>query len=328
MFPLQDRYGSQSYISESTEPRDSRFLRIEGQLFIAPDSKGYIVLKDGRRFPLQGSFTHTEERTYTLRGSHDDYLGSNADNQDQGTYSQSWHEESSSATSDGGYESRYNTRTHEEKRTEERTSNTRVYGKNRDQFNDEFPTDRPDFPSSRNRRESDMVDIEEFKKFEWLHRHRRDLDETDDPSDATTFQDDDYYQENDPELQTPVRPCDSAKCVMLRCVLGPLKKDQEVWISARYRVDARTLKEVALEEKVKVSTKLVARVTKQPFIGTPAEQVIRSDEVMTNIEPSAAPSAPDMIPIWVVVLSACAGMIILLLLIYLLYKVSLKTNVM
>ncbi|XP_018049115.1 PREDICTED: integrin alpha-PS2 isoform X2 [Atta colombica] len=319
MFPLQDRYGSQSYISESTEPRDSRFLRIEGQLFIAPDSKGYIVLKDGRRFPLQGSFTHTEERTYTLRGSHDD-LGSNADNQDQGTYSQSWHEESSSATSDGGYESRYNTRTHEEKRTEERTSNTRVYGRNRDQFNDEFLTDRPDFPSSRYRRESDMVDIEEFKKFEWLHRHRRDLDEMDDPSDATTFQDDDYYQENDPELQTPVRPCDSAKCVMLRCVLGPLKKDQEVWISARYRVDARTLKEVALEEKVKVSTKLVARVTKQPFIGTPAEQVIRSDEVMTNIEPSAAPSAPDMIPIWVVVLSACAGMIILLLLIYLLYK--------
>lgn len=324
-FPLQDRYGGQSYISESSEPRDSRFLRIEGQLLVAPDGKGYIVLKDGRRFPLQGSFTHTEERTYTLHGQHDDYEGGNADNQGQGTYSQSWHEESSSheGTADGGYESRYNTRTHEERRTEERT-NTRVYGRNR--FNDEFSTNRPNpnFPSSRYRRESDMIDVEEFKKFERLHRHQRDLQTDDFPSDATTFQDDDYYQENDPESQIPVPPCDSAKCVMLRCVLGPLKKDQEVWISARYRVNARTLKEVALEEKVKVSTKLVARVTKQPFIGKPVEQVVRSDEVMTNVEPSATPTVPDMIPIWVVVLSACAGMIILLLLIYLLYKVSIQ----
>ncbi|XP_024874292.1 integrin alpha-PS2 isoform X1 [Temnothorax curvispinosus] len=324
MFPLQDRYGGQSYVSESTEPRDSRFLRIEGHLLVASDGKGYIVLKDGRRFPLQGSFTHTEERTYTLRGPHDSYQGGDVENQGQGTHSQSWNEESSSlgATSDGGYESRYNTRTHEERRTEERTSNTRVYGRNRERFDDEFPTNRPDpnFPSSRYRRESDVVDVEEFKKFERFHRHRRDLETDDFPSDATTFQDDDYYQENDPESQIPVPPCDAAKCVMLRCVLGPLKKDQEVWISARYRVDARTLKEVALKEKVKVSTKLVARVTKQPFIGTPAEQVIRSDEVTTNIEPSAAPSTPDMIPIWVVVLSACAGMIILLLLIYLLYK--------
>lgn len=333
MFPLQDRYGGQSYISESMEPRDSRFLRIEGQLLIAPDGKGYIMLKDGRRFPLQGSFTHTEERTYTLGGPHDGHQGGDDDNQRQGTYSQSWHEESSShgVTSDGDSETRYNTRTHEERRTEERTSNTRVYGRNR--FNDESSTNRPDpnFPSSRYRRESDVIDVEQFKKFERLHRHRRDLDESDNsPSDATAFEDDDYYQESDAQSQLPIEPiepCDAAKCVMLRCVLGPLKKDQEVWISARYRVDARTLKEVALEEKVKVSTKLVARVTKQPFIGTPAEMVVRSDEVMTNIEPSAAPSVPDMIPIWVVVLSACAGMIILLLLIYLLYKVSREYNV-
>ncbi|KAL0113860.1 hypothetical protein PUN28_011297 [Cardiocondyla obscurior] len=317
MFPLQDRYGGQSYISESTEPRESRFLGIEGQLFIAPDGKGYIILKDGRRFPLQGSFTHTEERTYTLRGPHG-YQDSNADGQGKKSYSQSWQEESSSlgTTSDGSYESRYNTRVHEERRTEERTTNTRIYGRNQERFNDEFPTNKPD-SSSRYRRESDVVNVEEFKKFERIHRHRRDVETGDIP---TMFEDDDYYQESDPKPQIPVQPCDSAKCVMLRCVLGPLKKDQEVWISARYRVDAKTLKEVALQEKVKVSTKLVARVTRQPFIGTPAEQVIRSDEITTNVEPSAAPSAPDIIPIWVVVLSACAGMIILLLLIYLLYK--------
>lgn len=328
IFPLQDRYGRQSYVSESTEPRDSRFLKIEGQLLITPDSKGYIVLKDGRRFPLQGSYTYTEEKRYTLRGPHDGYQDGNVDN--QRTYSQSWQEESSdrSVTSEGSYEAKYNTRTHEERRTEERIGNTRVYGRDdrfhRDQFNDEFSTERAnsDLMSPRHRRESDMIDVQEFKKFERLHRHRRDLETDDFLSNEAAFQNEDYY-ENDPESQDqPVRPCDAAKCVMLRCVLGPLKKDQEVWIGARYRVNARTLKEVAFTEKVKVSTKLVARVTKQPFIGTPAEQVIRSDEVITNIEPSAPPSAPDIIPVWVVVLSACAGMIILLLLIYLLHKVS------
>ncbi|XP_029679311.1 uncharacterized protein LOC115244997, partial [Formica exsecta] len=120
IFPLQDRYGGQSYVSESTEARDSRFLKIEGQLLITPDSKGYIVLKDGRRFPLQGSYTYTEERRYTLRGPHDGYQDGNADNQNQRTYSQSWQGESSDrgVTSEGSYETRYNTRTHEERRTE------------------------------------------------------------------------------------------------------------------------------------------------------------------------------------------------------------------
>ncbi|XP_025263370.1 integrin alpha-PS2 isoform X2 [Camponotus floridanus] len=326
MFPLQDRFGGQSYASESTEPRDSRFLGIEGQLLITPDNKGYIVLKDGRRFPLQGSYTYTEERRFTLHAPYDGYQDSNVDNQNQRTYSQSWQEESSgrSLTSEGSYESRYNTRTQEERQTEERTSNTRIYGRdnnrfNHDRFNDEFPTEKSDFTGPRHRRESDMIDVQEFKKFERLHRHRRDVETEDFLSNEAAFQNEDY--ENDPESQDePVQPCEAAKCVMLRCVLGPLKKDQEVWIGARYRVNARTLKEVAFKEKVRVSTKLVARVTKQPFIGTPAEQVIKSDEVITNIEPSAPPSAPDIIPVWVVVLSACAGMIILLLLIYLLHK--------
>lgn len=329
MFPLQDRYGGQSYVSESTEPRDSRFLRIEGQLLIAPDSKGYIVLKDGRRFPLQGTFTYTEERTYTLRGPHDGYQSGNADNQGQKAYEQTWQEESSShgLNPGGGYESKYDTRVHEEKRTEERTSNTRVYGRDNERFDDDFSAERPDpnLLSSRHRRESDMIDIKEFRKFEQLHRHRRDLEDDFLPDDDA-LQSDNIYS-NSPKPQEPIRPCDAAKCVMLRCVLGPLKKDQEVWIGARYRVNAKTLKEVAFKEKVKVSTKLVARVTKQPFIGTPAKPIIKSEEITTDIEPSAPPSAPDIIPVWVVVLSACAGMIILLLLIFLLHKVSLDKNI-
>lgn len=90
---------------------------------------------------------------------------------------------------------------------------------------------------------------------------------------------------------------------------------------SRYRVNARTLKKVAYNEQVKVSTQLIARVTKQPFIGTPVDPVVKSHEIYTNVQPTISPAAPDVVPLWVVVLAACAGTIILLLLIYLLHKV-------
>lgn len=320
MFPLQDRYGGQSYVSESTEPRDGRFLRIEGELSVESNGKGFIVLKDGRRFPLQGSFSYTEERTYTVdpREGHQEGGG-----YESKSYGSSWNEETSQAGDlEGSYESRYNS-THEERRTENRRVTSRVYGREKRKAYDNKESIRVPHSNvdSRSKRESDMVEMKEFKQFERLHRRPRDLE--DDPIMSESDFDDRADYENDPRAQEPVSPCDAAKCVMLRCVLGPLKKDQEVWIGARYAVDARTLKKAAPLEKVKVSTKLVARVTKQPFIGAPAEQVIKSHEIKTNVEPSITPSAPDVIPLWVVVLSACAGTIILLLLIFLLYKVCL-----
>ncbi|XP_017788499.1 PREDICTED: integrin alpha-PS2-like [Habropoda laboriosa] len=313
MFPLQNRLGGQSYVSESSEPRDSRFLRIEGELLVDSTAKGFIVLKDGRRFPLQGSFSYTEERTYTLGPSRGQQAGRAGNDYETKSYSKSWNEDSSQAGDvERDYESRYSS-THEEKRMEDRKVTSRVYGRENREIEEDSKKE-----SGRIKRESDMIDVKQFKKFEKLHRRPRDL-ENDPITGESDFAGETDY-ENDPRAQGPVGPCETAKCVMLRCVLGPLKKDQEVWIAARYRVDARTLKKVALQEKVRVSTKLVAQVTKQPFIGTPAEQVIKSHEIKTNVEPSSTPSAPDVIPLWVVVLSACAGTIILLLLIFLLHK--------
>ncbi|XP_076285234.1 integrin subunit alpha inflated isoform X2 [Lasioglossum baleicum] len=310
MFPLQDRYGDSSYVSDSTDARDSRFLRMEGELLVDSHGKGFIVLKDSRRFPLQGTFSNTEERTYTLdpRGS---YQGRGSSG-----YSKSWSEDSSH-TGDVDYESRYSS-SHEERRTEDRRVTSRIHERDHRESFDEVNTQSSN-AAGRFKRESDMVEVRDFKKFERLHRYPRDLDK-DLMAEESEF-DDKVDYENDPRTHgNPVSPCDTAKCVVLRCVVGPLKKDQEVWIGARYRVDARTLKKVAVQEKVRVSTKLVARVTKQPFIGAPAEQVVKSREIKTNVEPSSTPSAPDVIPLWVVVLSACAGTIILLLLIYLLHK--------
>ncbi|XP_043525000.1 integrin alpha-PS2-like isoform X2 [Frieseomelitta varia] len=320
IFPLQDHYGGQSYASESTEPRDIRFLRIEGELLVDSTGKGFIVLKDGRRFPLQGSFTYTEESTYTLDPH--SYLQAGGANGEYETkvFGESWNEKSSQASDiEKNYESRY-TSTHEVRRTEDRRAAGRTYGReNRETLEEAGASSKIPNPTAglRFKRETDMVNVKDFEKFEKLRRIPRDL-ENDALTPENEFNGEDY--ENDPRMQGSVDPCNTAKCVMLKCILGPLRKDQEVWIGARYRVDARTLKKVALQEKVRVSTKLVARVTKQPFIGTPAEQVIKSHEIKTNVEPSITPSVPDVIPLWVVVLSACAGTIILLLLIFLLHK--------
>ncbi|XP_043494263.1 integrin alpha-PS2 isoform X4 [Polistes fuscatus] len=292
MFPLQDQRGVQSYSSESIEPQDSRFLRIEGQLLIGQDRKGYIVLKDGRRFPLQGSYTYTEERTYAIGGT--PAIKSSSRFQQTGS------------NVDKDYESQFSSHVDEHKRMEDRQVDTRVYGRNRFDLVGEID---PNHLNSRFRRENDdALSVAEFRKFEEMNnRHRRQIDDN-----LST-------DETNPIIQHP-NPCNTTKCVILRCVLGPLKKDQEITIAARYLVNIRTLKKLAFQEKIKVSSQLVARVTKQPFIGTPVEQVVKSHEIYTNIEPTAVPSSPDVIPLWIVVLSACAGTIILLLLIYLLHK--------
>lgn len=73
---------------------------------------------------------------------------------------------------------------------------------------------------------------------------------------------------------------------------------------------------------IHVSSMVAARVTKLPHIGKPDVVTTHTNEVHTQIMPTEAAAKPDYVPLWVVVLSACAGAIILMLLIYLLYKVD------
>lgn len=66
---------------------------------------------------------------------------------------------------------------------------------------------------------------------------------------------------------------------------------------------------------------MVARISKLPYIGRPRESEIRSHEIFTTVTAPEPDIKPSFVPLWVVVLSAVAGTIILLLLIFLLYKV-------
>lgn len=72
---------------------------------------------------------------------------------------------------------------------------------------------------------------------------------------------------------------------------------------------------------MKLSTMAIGRITKLPYVGEPTNDTLKTHEVFVTAIPDPVPK-PDVVPLWIVVLSACAGALILLLLIYLLYKVK------
>jgi integrin alpha 8 len=132
-----------------------------------------------------------------------------------------------------------------------------------------------------------------------------------------------YYEQDDDadaDLKKALQ-CSASRCAILRCVAGPLLHQREAWIAMRTRLVASTMQKVSANVPLTTSTMTVARINKLPYIGTPKERPIRTHELLVKATPEPV-AAPDVVPLWVVVLAACAGTIILLLLIYLLYKVS------
>jgi integrin alpha 8 len=81
------------------------------------------------------------------------------------------------------------------------------------------------------------------------------------------------------------------------------------------------------ETEVKLSTMAIGRITKLPYVGEPTNDTLKTHEVFVTAIPDPIPK-PDVVPLWIVVLAACAGALILLLLIYLLYKVSIYTRIL
>lgn len=67
---------------------------------------------------------------------------------------------------------------------------------------------------------------------------------------------------------------------------------------------------------------MVGKITSVPFIGIPSEKETVKYEIPTNVVASEVDGKSDVVPLWVVVLSAVAGALILLLLIFLFYKVK------
>lgn len=336
-FELLDRYGDSSYATG--ERQSEEYRQIEGQLVGGEDGYIYIQLVDGRKFRIPGTYTYERKHTFTVGGS-----GTPRQTSD-GRFSygrQVTHESSS----DGRTFAPYNNWREESYEQKYKSEKKVISGGGGSSFETigtfkaddvPLPTDIPEQHRPRYRRESDVIEVEQFL------RHQKQLMRERDPADMDFGENFDAEEAlsrihrdrrdgeivnygsfagvgNDPK-------CDAAHCVRLKCTLRALKKGQEVLIRMRYRVKAKTLNEIAFNEEVKVSTKLTARVTRQQYIvGELNDQPETSHEITTLIRPASAVPAPDVVPLWVVVLSACAGTIILLLLIFLLYKVKFYTE--
>lgn len=106
-------------------------------------------------------------------------------------------------------------------------------------------------------------------------------------------------------------------CTMMRCTIGPLKKDESVIFKIRSRLFRETqVKNYA--NKVKISSKLVTRVTRLPYQFTPANFEYQTHQVTTEVYPSEL--ADGSIPWWVYLLAILAGIILFILICYCLYK--------
>ncbi|CAG9770067.1 unnamed protein product [Ceutorhynchus assimilis] len=145
---------------------------------------------------------------------------------------------------------------------------------------DNVPTDRPDFTRSRGKRQVPQID---------------------------------------PEIDDLLK-CHATNCVYMRCIVGTLKKDEFVSIAIRSRLNVRAVKQLSTTNPVKLSSMMVARISKLPYIGRPKEQVLHSHEVFTDIPAGEQELTPQVVPLWIILLSAIAGTLILLLVILMLYK--------
>jgi hypothetical protein len=158
------------------------------------------------------------------------------------------------------------------------------------------------------------------------------------------------------EFESELARC-GARCTVIKCTVGPLEKDESVLFKVRSRLFTETqVKNYA--EKVKISSKLVTRVTRLPFL-VPEEHLASQSHQVTRahsrlycfsrtkhsgldfpisywqrvspppplsppqVTTTVIPSEPGEvgIPWWVWLLAALGGILLLALITYCLYKV-------
>ncbi|XP_045490857.1 integrin alpha-PS2 isoform X3 [Colias croceus] len=125
--------------------------------------------------------------------------------------------------------------------------------------------------------------------------------------------------EVDPSLMEMLRRCEEKyKCEVVRCRTGRLLKGQEVWLALRARINATVLNEISAEHAVKLSTLAAARVSRLALAGA-GKREWRSAEAHTQVSPRLE-RAGGAVPLWVIVLAAVLGALLLLLLVLALYK--------
>ncbi|EFA09341.2 Integrin alpha-PS2-like Protein [Tribolium castaneum] len=116
-------------------------------------------------------------------------------------------------------------------------------------------------------------------------------------------------------------PCKNLGCVYMRCTIENLQHGKPLTIALRGRLNAKVLRDMKLDNALQFSSMMLARVHKVPHLVSLKGSKPVVKEVETAVKtPEEIKS--ETVPLWVVVLSAVAGTIILLLIIFLLYKLG------
>ncbi|CAH2990437.1 unnamed protein product [Chilo suppressalis] len=124
-----------------------------------------------------------------------------------------------------------------------------------------------------------------------------------------------------PELKDILQKCEEKyKCEVLRCTTGRLVKGQEIWLALKSRINASVLNEIAKERSVILSTLAAARVSRLAVAGAGGGSAWVRDEARTVVAPQLEAPGAGGVPLWVIILAAIVGALLLLLLIFALYK--------
>ncbi|XP_044753643.1 integrin alpha-PS2 isoform X2 [Coccinella septempunctata] len=115
--------------------------------------------------------------------------------------------------------------------------------------------------------------------------------------------------------------CHSTKCFHVRCVVGRLAPEKEVVVAFRGRISAKVLKNVT-DHSIKFSSMMAAKITKLPFFGKTDKTNVTTFEIETNVPGPPPEIKSDVVPLWIILLSAIVGTLILLLAVLLLYKLG------
>uniref|UniRef100_A0A8C9ZTP3 Integrin subunit alpha 5 n=1 Tax=Sander lucioperca TaxID=283035 RepID=A0A8C9ZTP3_SANLU len=114
--------------------------------------------------------------------------------------------------------------------------------------------------------------------------------------------------------------CSTVECWQLQCNVGLLERGASVILSLRSRLWAETFIERAYKQYV-LECSIEYKVERMPYSIPPKFKPSGSKKVVTAVMWNK-PDSPFPVPVWIIILAILAGLLLLSLLIYLLYKMG------
>lgn len=125
---------------------------------------------------------------------------------------------------------------------------------------------------------------------------------------------------SDPLAKQGNLTCSTVTCWQLQCNVGLLERGASVILTVRSRLWAETFIERAIKQYV-LECSVQYKVNTMPYAIPPKSKPSGSKKVVMALMWSK-PDSPYAVPVWIIILAILAGLILLALLIYLLYKMG------